>query len=231
VLKLEGDLRRARELRDIPVKLGLSWEKAQLGQFSSLLVGHDKGWRGGLSADAQLTGTLSNLHVIGTTQLDHFRRFDINRDAMPQLRAKCLGDYAQSALNLKCDAPVESGGLLITARWLEAAPRDYSFSMVANHVPLSWMATLARHARRSLPDDLSATGDFNAAFGFHSHNGVRNWHGAGMTSHFLLQSSVAEKPFPVSSVKFHIGMAETPAMLAAKKGANAAQSAGPQSDA
>jgi AsmA protein len=230
VLKLEGDLRRARELRDIPVKLLLSWDKAQLGQFSSLLAGHDKGWRGGLRGDAQLTGTLANLHVIGTIQLDDFRRFDINRDSMPQLRAKCLGDYVQSALNLKCDAPVESGGLLITARWLEAAPRDYSFSMVANHVPLSWMATLARHARRSLPDDLTATGDFNAAFGFHSHNGVRNWHGAGMTSHFLLQSSVAEKPFPVSSVKFHIGMAETPAILTAKKASSAAQSAGTQSD-
>src|SRR5262249_18727152 len=163
-----------RELRDIPVKLLLSWDKAQLGQFSSLLAGHDKGWRGGLMGDAQLTGTLANLHVIGTIQLDHFPRFDINRDSIPQLRAQCLGDYVQSALKLKCEARVESGGLLITARWLEGAPRDYSFSMVANHVPLSWMAPLARHARRTLPDDLTATGDFNAAFGFHAHNGVRN---------------------------------------------------------
>jgi len=230
ILRLEGDLRRARELSDIPVKMNLSWEKAQLGQFSGLLVGHDRGWRGGLSGDAQLTGTLANLHVIATAQLDHFRRFDINRDSMPQLRAKCLGDYTKSALNLKCDAPVETGGLLITARWLEAAPRDYSFSMVANHVPLSWMATLARHARRSLPDDLTATGDFNAAFGFHSHNGIRNWHGAGMTSHFLLQTSVADKPFPVSSIKFHIGMAETPTVLAARKAASTSQAPAPQSD-
>src|SRR5215472_7548696 len=94
------------------------------------------------------------------------------------------------------------------------------------------MATLARHARRTLPDDLTATGDFNAAFGFHSHNGVRNWHGAGMTSPFLLQSSVAEKPFPVSSIKLHIGLDEVPASLAAKRAKLATpQNPAPQPDA
>src|SRR5262245_3096657 len=122
-LQLEGDLRRARELGDIPVKMGLSWEKAQLGQFSSLLIGHDHGWRGGLSGNAQLTGTLANLHVIGSANLEHFRRFDISRDSMPQLRARCLGDYVHSGLELKCDTPIETGGLLTTARWAAASPR------------------------------------------------------------------------------------------------------------
>ena len=231
-VKLEGDLRRSRELKDMPVRLQLSWEKAQLGQFSSLLMGRDRGWRGGLSGNAQLSGTLANLHISGSTELSHFRRYDINRDGMPQLRTRCLGDYVRASLDLKCDTPLESGGLLLTARWLAATPRDYDLSMVATHVPLSLMATLARHARRSLPDDLSATGDFNAAFGFHSHNGVRNWHGAGMSSPFLLQSSVAEKPFPVSSVKFHIGLDEVPPSLAAKRAKLATpQNPAPQPDA
>jgi hypothetical protein len=93
------------------------------------------------------------------------------------------------------------------------------------------VAALARHARRSLPDDLTATGDFNAAFGFHARNGVRNWHGAGMTSPFLLETAVAERPFPVSSVKFHIGMAETSAALTAKRARlSASQNPPPQPD-
>jgi hypothetical protein len=90
------------------------------------------------------------------------------------------------------------------------------------------LTTFARHARRPIPDDLTASGDLNAAFGFHAHNGVRNWHGTGMTSAFLLQSGVAEKPFPVSPVHFHVGSVDTPATLQTRKGKQKEQpTAGP----
>jgi hypothetical protein len=217
-VKLEGDLRRSRELANMPVKISLSWEKTQLGQFSSLLLGQDRGWRGDLQGSAQLEGTPANLRVTAAAELNHVRRYDINRDSMPRLRTRCLGDALHGVLDLKCDTPLETGGLLLTARWSAGTPFDYDLSMVANRVPLSVLATFARHARRALPDDLTATGDCNAAFGFHFHNGIRNWHGAGMTSPFLLQTSVAEKPFPVSSVKFHAGPLENSPPLAVKRG-------------
>lgn len=51
-----------------------------------------------------------------------------------------------------------------------------------------------------------------------------------MTSPFLLETAVAEKPFPVSAVKFHIGMAETSAALAAKRAKLAAAGPPPQPD-
>ena len=38
--------------------------------------------------------------------------------------------------------------------------------------------------------------DLNAAFGFHSRAGVHDFHGTGMTTPFLLQSSAGDKPFP-----------------------------------
>jgi hypothetical protein len=216
-VKLEGDLHRSHELANMPVKMNLSWEKTQLGQFSSLLLGQDRGWRGDLQGSAQLGGTPANLQVTAAAELSHVRRYDIKRDSMPRLRTRCLGNALHGVLELKCDTPLETGGLLLTARWSAATPFDYDLSMVANHVPLSMLATFARHARRTLPDDLTATGDCNAAFGFHSHNGVRNWHGAGMTSPFLLETSVAEKPFPVSSVKFHAGPLENSPPVAPKK--------------
>jgi hypothetical protein len=230
-VKLDGDLRRSHELRDMPVKLNLSWEKTQLGQFSSLLLGNDRGWRGDLQGSAELAGTPASLHITAAAELSHFRRYDINRDSMPRLRTRCLGDALHGALELKCDTPLETGGLLLTARWSAATLFDYDVSMVANHVPLSVLAKFARHARRTLPDDLTATGDFNAAFGFHSHNGLRNWHGTGMISPFLLQSAVAEKPFPVSSIKFHFGPAEAAAPLAARRGRRSMPSPAPSATA
>lgn len=216
-VKLEGDVRRSHALAEMPVRLDVSWEKTQLGQFSSLLLGHDPGWRGDLQGSAQLAGTPAKLHVTAAVDLSHFRRYDISRDNMPQVRTRCLGDAVNGTLDLKCDTPFAPGGLLLRARWSVTEPRGYDLSVVADHVPLSVLATFARHARRTLPDDLTATGDLNAAFGFHSRNGVRNWHGTGMTSAFLLQSSVAEKPFPVSPVKFHIGQEETSSPLPARK--------------
>jgi AsmA protein len=215
-VRLEGDVKRSATLRDMPVKLQVSWEKAQLGQFSGLVLGQDKGWRGALAAAAQVTGPLADLRITATAEVNSFRRFDISRDAMPQVRTRCLGDYTKGILGLKCDTPMGTGGLLMTAHFTPSA-RNYDVSLVANRIPLSLLAALARQARRSLPDDFTATGDLNAAFGFHSRAGVNNFHGTGMTTPFLLQSSAGDKPFAVSAVRFHIGAGDTPGVLVVKK--------------
>lgn len=214
-VRLEGDVTRSGTLRDMPVKLQASWEKAQLGQFSSLVVGQDKGWRGALNVGAQITGPLADLRINATAALNEFRRFDINRNVMPQIQTRCLGGYAQSVLNLKCDTPLGTGGLLATIHFAPSA-QNYDLSLVANRVPLSLLAQLARQARRSFPDDFTASGDLNAAFGFHSRAGVHDFHGTGMTSSFMVQSAVGDKPFAVSAVRFHIG-ADTPGLVVPKK--------------
>jgi hypothetical protein len=215
-VRVEGDVKRSANLRDMPVKLQVSWEKSQLGQFSRLVLGQDKGWRGALDATAEVAGTLADLHLSATADLDSFRRFDINRNAMPRVRTRCLGDYTKASLSLKCDTPLGTGGLLTTAHFTPSA-QNYDVSLVANRIPLSLLAALARQARRSLPDEFTATGDLNAAFGFHWHAGVHDFHGTGMSTPFLLQAPAGEKPFPVSAVRFHIGAGDTPTALVAKK--------------
>src|SRR5262249_37172675 len=119
--------------------------------------------------------------------------------------------------------------LVITSRFAPAA-QNYDVSLVATRVPLSIVAAFARHARKSLPDDFTATGDLTAAFGFHSRAGVHDLHGTGMTTPFLLQAATAEKAFPVSSIRFHVGPPDTPGLVALKKkkkGGDAATPAAP----
>jgi len=230
-LRLEGDVRRSPKLREMMVKLELGWDNAQLGQFSTLISGQDKGWRGGLNANVQLSGPLADMHVVATADLNNFRRFDINRTSTPQLRTRCLGAYMQPVLDLKCDTPLDTGGAILTAHWSGANPRDYDLSLVANRVPLAVLATFAREAKRTLPENFNATGDLNAAFGFHSRKGVRDWHGTGMTSPFFLDSAGTEKPFPVSAVHFHMGLTETAITIAARRAKHAlASSAAPVPD-
>ena len=226
IVRLEGDVKRSATLHSMPVKLQLSWEKAQLGQFTSLLLGQDKGWRGALDGNAEIAGPLENLHITAAANLTNFRRFDINRDDTPPLGTRCRGDYSKAILSMKCDTPLGNGGVLITSQ-LSPAAQNYDVSVVATRVPLSVLAAFARHSRKSLPDDFTATGDFNAAFGFHSRAGAHDFHGTGMTTPFFLETSLAEKPFPVSAVRFHIGPPDNPGLVAPKKKKSGAANALP----
>jgi hypothetical protein len=226
IVRLEGDVQRSGTLRDMPAKLQLSWEKAQLGQFTSLWLGQDKGWRGELAASAELAGPLSALHITASADLDNFRRFDINRDTTPRIRARCQGDYTRAVLGLTCTTPLGTGGLVTTSRFTPAA-QSYDVSLVATHVPLSIVAAFARHARKSLPDDFTATGDLSAAFGFHSRAGMHDFHGTGMTTPFFLQTATAEKPFPVSAIRFHVGPPDTPGLVAPRKKKKAGEANAP----
>ena len=215
-VRLEGDVTRSTSLRTMPVKLQFAWEKAQLGQFTSLVLGQDKGWRGALDGNAEIAGPLENLHVTAAADLRNFRRFDINRDDTPRLSTRCRGDYSKAVLSLKCDTPLGNGGLLMTSQ-LSPLTQNYDVSVQATHVPLSVIAAFARDSRKSLPEDFSVTGDLNGAFGFHSKAGVHDFHGTGNTTPFLIETAAAEKPFPVSAIHFHMGPPDTPGLMVPKK--------------
>src|SRR5215472_4899773 len=207
-IKIEGDLKRSSDLRQTPVKLQVSWEEGQLGQLSKLALGHDKGWRGALDMKADLSGALADMHLTAEAALANFRRYDIERRGMFDLSARCLGQYSQGLLDFNCSVPVETGGIRLSGKFSPLMPKNYDLSLVANRVPLSAVARFARYAKRTLPEDLTATGQLDAAFAFHSHDDVhQDWHGTGMTSPFVVSSSTASEPIQVTPIRFHIGAA------------------------
>ena len=57
IVRLEGRLRRAPELRRMPLHLDVDWREAQLGQLSRLILGDDEGWRGNLTGEVHVDGT------------------------------------------------------------------------------------------------------------------------------------------------------------------------------
>ncbi|HJX84514.1 MAG TPA: AsmA-like C-terminal region-containing protein, partial [Candidatus Angelobacter sp.] len=207
-IKLEGDLKRSQDLRDLPIQIQAEWKKVQLGQLTSLVLGQDKDWRGSLDLNAQLTGSLADLHLTVDADLRSLRRYDIKRDDLPALSTHCQGEYTNAALAWNCNTPVGSGGLLFSGH-VKPGGHDRDCSLTALHLPLATLAMFARQAQRTLPDDVTATGELNAAFACQSHQGSPiEWHGTGATSSFLLQSSAATKPFLVSAIQFQVGAAE-----------------------
>lgn len=217
-IKIEGDVKRSQDLRETPVKMQVSWQEGQLGQLSKLALGQDKGWRGALNMKAELAGTLLGMHVTAEAGLENLRRYDINRRGMFDINTRCQGEYSEGLLDFDCSLPLESGGLRLSGKFSPFAPENYDLSLVANRVPLSALATFARYGKRTLPDDFTATGQLDAAFGFHAHQDQpQDWHGTGMTTPFAVRSSVGATPIQVSGIHFRIGSEESKVPQSGKK--------------
>jgi uncharacterized protein involved in outer membrane biogenesis len=166
-IRAEATMERADLLRDAPMKGTATWQRVQLGNLTRLIYGEDRGWRGALEASAQFSGTPGSLHFNTAAKLRDFRRYDISSGDAANLNATCAGELNVSAnllQNTDCRLPLEGGLLSVqgTLRGLHY-PR-YDLAISAQSLPASALLSLARRAKRDLPDDLTAKGTLSASF-------------------------------------------------------------------
>jgi hypothetical protein len=210
-LRAEGSFRRAPSLRETPLKVELHWENAQLGQLTQLIYGRDRGWRGALDLAAQLNGTPAALAIHADGRVQDFRRYDIITPGLLRLQAGCSAEFSsidQSWSNVNCRAPVGDG--LLTVNGNATAPLGrgaYEFKILAQQVPMQSVVSAARHAKRDLPEDLTAGGMLNASFTVTKSprtNGSHAWSGDGQTSDFVLSSDSTDNRLKLGTIPFTI---------------------------
>ena len=223
-LQMEGSFRRAPSLRETPLVVQLSWRNAQLGQLTELLYGRDRGWRGALNLSAQLSGTPASLGVRAAARVQDFRRYDIITPGFLQLQARCEARFSsidQSWSKLACRAPVGDG--LLTVNGEAVAPfsgGSYQLKMVAQQLPMQSVVAAARHAKRDLPEDLTATGTLNASFlvSKSAQSGwQRSWSGDGQTSDFILSSDLTGNQLKLGAIPFTIVGGAGPLQVRSRK--------------
>ncbi len=90
-VKLEGSLKRAATMAEVPVDLTASWQGAPMGEASKLLSGEDAGWRGNLNVQATLTGTLAAAKVTTAIRMEDLRRAEFVPVETMEVRADCRG--------------------------------------------------------------------------------------------------------------------------------------------
>ena len=73
-VKLEGSLKRAATMAEVPVDLTASWSGAPMGEASKMLTGQDAGWRGNLNVEASLVGNLGAAKLTTTIHMEELRR-------------------------------------------------------------------------------------------------------------------------------------------------------------
>lgn len=167
-IQLNASWQRAESLGDTPLQISAQWQKGQLGQVTKLFSGGDRGWRGGVTFVASLSGTPNALLVRSQASIEDFRRYDVMSNRSLRLSTACTGKYSaqDSALtDLSCESPVGGGVIRLKGNAVGSAnmPR-YDLTFVAEKVPISSFLQVLRHAKKGLPTDLVASGHLDAEF-------------------------------------------------------------------
>jgi len=208
ILRMEGRFERAHALRETPFNLKVNFAKGQLGQITAVIYGRDRGWRGAVSATAAFAGTPSALAVTLDTRVDDFRRFDIALGEALNLNMHCTGTYSSiddSLRGIQCQAPVRPGLLTLRGDVTGWDGRAFDLGLKAEQIPLGRLVALARHTKKDLPEDLTATGATDALITVRRDTGMRpEWSGGGQTTRFALQSSVLKPDLELGPLEYTV---------------------------
>lgn len=208
-LKLDGRFQRAASLRDTPIYLKVNFSDGPLGQLTKLFYGRDRGWRGDVRASATLTGSPAALVITLDARLDDFRRYDIALGEALRLRTHCTATYSSMSdllYDVRCESPVGPGLLRIRGDAQGWGPGGgYEWDLAGDHIPAAGVVAFARHAKKDLPVDLTATGEVEAVFSVRKPpGGTAQWSGGGSTSSLVLQAGVLKQQMELGEVQFAI---------------------------
>ncbi|MGD0893390.1 MAG: AsmA family protein [Terracidiphilus sp.] len=112
IVQLDATVRKAAELRQMPVTLDLQWKEAQLGQLSRLVIGSDSGWRGALTGQLHLDGTADSAQVKMRLTAAGVHRAEFAPAAPMDFDANCGFTYhypTRALEKLLCDSPLGDG--------------------------------------------------------------------------------------------------------------------------
>lgn len=212
LLQVSGTWQRADTFRDTPLQLSVEWNRAQLGQFTKLFTGSDKGWRGSIQLGVALTGTPANLKFNSSGSIDDFRRYDITAGNALHLAGACDGEYSTTTHEFHevlCSGPVGSGLITLTGDMGLPGSHHFAVMLRADNVPANAALTLAARAKKNLPEDLTADGTVHADFSFQEDAA------AGEKLRIKGHGEVADFRLESPSIKAAIGPENLPFTLAA----------------
>ena len=209
-IKLEGAWHRAARLSETPMSVRFWWENGQLGQMTMLVYGSDRGFRGVVEAGATFEGTPENLKITADGKLEDFRRYDITSRESVSAQVHCdalVSITATQIRDLDCTAPLGGGGLLQAhgnVNWSQAKAH-FQFSASAESVPAQFVVAAARHVKKDVPEDITASGMMSGSVTVHTDEaGTRTWAADVESSSVELRSSVLSKPLLIAGTRWHV---------------------------
>lgn len=209
-VKMQGSFQRNSTLRYTPVKFSVDWRDGQLGQMTKLLTGRDPGWRGSTSVSVSAIGNPADLSITSDVQVDDFRRYDIFGGGAMRLASHCTGHYLgaeEKFTNLDCQGPVGGGTVQLWGTLQRLRAPFYDLNIAGRNVALKSVMGFVRHAKRDLPEDLSAAG--TADFAFIARKALDPdaktlWSGGGTSNDLLLHSQALGPDLAIGTLTYTI---------------------------
>ena len=160
IVQLEARMRRAPELRLMPMHVELEWREAQMGQLSRLLIGSDAGWRGDLTAEMKLDGTPDSANVIDALARHGCasRRVCAGEPRWTSTRiAHSTYHYsARTIEKLVCDSPLGDGRMRVEGNLPSHGQPKLSLEL--QKIPAQAVLDALRTVRQELGAELEADG-------------------------------------------------------------------------
>ena len=214
-LKLDGQFQRAANLRDTVVALRVNYNSGPLGQLTKLIYARDRGWRGTVSASAVLAGSPAKLGITFDAQVDDFRRYDIASGVALRLRTHCTGTYSSDGdalYDVNCESPIGAGTVRVKGDAQGWGAGGYELGIAGEHIPAERVVAFARHAKKDLPPDLTATGEVEGVFSVRDSPGMTpQWAGGGQATSLALHSDVLKQDLQLGEIQFDIPEVKPPA--------------------
>ena len=211
LIRVEGSMRRAPSLGDIPLSLRAEWMHAPLGQLGRLFGGEDEGWRGELQVRSKLTGTPTKLLIKTTMQLDDLHRVEFAPDQSLSYAASCTGTYEKALLqlgDLACTVPLGNGHLALGGVLRlpdQAQGTQLDFSLV--DAPASGALDFLRLTRERITKDLTVSGEVNGHFALGYTQGQTNVSGSAVTQQLSISAPGVHAPLALGEV--HVATLDT----------------------
>ncbi len=164
-VRVQGSVKRASVLGEIPVDLRTDWTHVPLGQIGRLFGGEDSGWEGEVNLRSHLTGTPAALLVHSSLQLDDLHRVEFQPEHTLSYSAECQGTYRkilEQMDGLSCVVPIGDGHLQIDGMAhspMQPGPTQLVIGL--NRIPASALLNFLKITRQGLGKDVAIDGNLN----------------------------------------------------------------------
>ncbi|HZU10725.1 MAG TPA: AsmA family protein [Pseudacidobacterium sp.] len=160
-LRVEGSMKRASELGDMPVSLHAEWTNAALGQISRLLLGAESGWRGNLEITGDITGSVYGPQFKTRIRITDMHRQEFSPVEPFNVDATCQGGYRQTERSLRaltCFWPISDGHLLLTGNVPDIEHPVPALHLHVQNVPAAFGLSALRLFRNKFADSVQISG-------------------------------------------------------------------------
>jgi len=225
LVRIEGSMKRAPALGEVPLNLRADWTHVPLGQIGRLFGGDDTGWRGELNIRSRLTGTPDELVLKTALDVEDLHRVEFAPENTLSYSAKCTGSFvkAEEQLNdLACLMPVGNGQIAVKGtiafptRFSSATTEGSKLEVSLLNFPVSTGLDLLRITREKMGRDMTLNGDINGQFMLGWERGRTTASGSATVEQLAMSAPGMSKPLSFGTLQLTALDGETPAPRSGK---------------